>query len=55
MFGDVVPGDITHSDVASKFTEFFKHYIRNLPKTNPELPPNQVKEWVTPFFQVRII
>ena len=52
MYGDTVPGDITHTDVASKFSEFFKNYICKLPKNNPNVSGDSVKKLITPFFQV---
>ena len=54
MYGDTVPGDITHTDVASKFSEFFKNYIRKLPKSNPNVSGDNVKKLITPLFQVSI-
>ena len=52
MYGDTVPGDITHTDVASKFSEFFKNYIRKLPKDNSNVRADNVKKLITPLFQV---
>jgi hypothetical protein len=52
MYGDTVPGDVTHSDVSRDFSDYFKHYSRNLPKLNPNIPSDRVKKWITPFFQV---
>ena len=52
MYGDTVPGDITHTDVASKFSEFFNNYIRKLPQNNPNVPADNVKKLITPLFQV---
>ena len=52
MYGDTVPGDIMHTDVASKFSEFFKNYIRKLPKSNPKVSGDNVKKLITPLFQV---
>jgi hypothetical protein len=51
MYGDTVPGDVTHSDVSRDFSDYFKHYSRNLPKLNPNIPSDRVKKWITPFFQ----
>ena len=52
MYGDTVPGDITHTDVATKFSEFFKNYIRKLPQNNRSVPAENVKKLITPLFQV---
>ena len=52
LYGDAMPGDITHEDVLKHFSEFFKYYIRNLPKQNPFISADDVKECITPCFQV---
>ena len=52
MYGDIVPGDIRHTNVMSKLFEFFKNYICKLPQNNPNVPADNVKKLITPLFQV---
>ena len=56
MYGDTVPGDCTHDDVKKEFSEFFKHYIRNLPKLQEKelaVQEKDVKQFTVSLFQVR--
>ena len=44
MFGDVVPGDITHQDAILQYGNHFKEGFRNLPR-NLGMEDKKYEEW----------
>ena len=56
MYGDVTPGSMTHEDIRSDYVQFFKHWIRHLPRENKDIADtNIVQQSLTPLFQVNYL
>ena len=55
MRGDVAPGDLTHGDVAIKYKNYFKHYLRHFPKDNPSIDRSKAQSSVPRVYQVQCI
>ena len=55
MRGDVAPGDLTHGDVAMKYKEYFKQYLRHFPKDNPNIDRSKAQSSVPKIYQVQCI
>ena len=54
MYGDVTPDSVSHKDIKSDFFQFFKHWIRHLPKENENIADTKsVQHSLTPLLQVR--
>ena len=55
MRGDVAPGDITHGDIAIKYKEYFKQYLRSFPRDNPNIDRSKPQSYVAKVYQVQNI
>lgn len=54
MYGDVVPGELTHADMALQYKNYFKEQHRALPKALPAVEKYKVWEMTSKIIQVRI-
>ena len=52
MYGDVTPGKKTHEDVSGDFDQFFKRWLRHLPKENKDADSDSIQQALSPLFLV---
>ena len=47
-----MPGDITHTDLATQYKEFFKYQLRHFPKDNPTVEKEIAQQMIPQIFNV---
>ena len=56
MYGDVTPNCMTHEDIKGDYVQFFKQWIRHLPRENKDIADtNSVQQSLSPLFQVQYL